>query len=321
MPRILVIGASGQLGSELTQELKNIIGEDNVVASDRNISATSSRQGLFETLDVLDGDLLYKIVNKHKITQIYHLAAILSAVGEQHPKQAWTLNIDGLINVLDVAKEKKLDKIFWPSSIAVFGPNTPVNHTPQNTIMDPLTVYGISKLAGERWCEYYFHNYGVDTRSLRYPGLIGYKSPAGGGTTDYAVDIYHKAINKKPFECFLKEDTALPMMYMPDAIRSTIELMKADKVKIKVRSSYNINAMSFTPKEVANSIKMHIPDFKISYQPDFRQDIADSWPRLIDDSCARKDWGWNPEFDLNKMTKDILENLKNLKSTAILNTD
>ncbi|MCZ6901220.1 MAG: NAD-dependent epimerase/dehydratase family protein [Bacteroidetes bacterium] len=321
MPRILVIGASGQLGSELTQELKNIIGEDNVVASDRNISATSSRQGLFETLDVLDGDLLYKIVNKHKITQIYHLAAILSAVGEQHPKQAWTLNIDGLINVLDVAKEKKLDKIFWPSSIAVFGPNTPVNHTPQNTIMDPLTVYGISKLAGERWCEYYFHNYGVDTRSLRYPGLIGYKSPAGGGTTDYAVDIYHKAINKKPFECFLKEDTALPMMYMPDAIRSTIELMKADKVKIKVRSSYNINAMSFTPKEVADSIKMHIPDFKISYQPDFRQDIADSWPRLIDDSCARKDWGWNPEFDLNKMTKDILENLKNLKSTAILNTD
>ncbi|MCZ6521914.1 MAG: NAD-dependent epimerase/dehydratase family protein [Bacteroidetes bacterium] len=321
MPRILVIGASGQLGSELTQELKNIIGEDNVVASDRNISATSSRQGLFETLDVLDGDLLYKIVNKHKITQIYHLAAILSAVGEQHPKQAWTLNIDGLINVLDVAKEKKLDKIFWPSSIAVFGPNTPVNHTPQNTIMDPLTVYGISKLAGERWCEYYFHNYGVDTRSLRYPGLIGYKSPAGGGTTDYAVDIYHKAINKKPFECFLKEDTALPMMYMPDAIRSTIELMKADKVKIKVRSSYNINAMSFTPKEVADSIKMHIPDFKISYQPDFRQDIADSWPRLIDDSCARKDWGWNPEFDLNKMTKDILENLKKLKSTAILNTD
>jgi len=321
MPRILVIGASGQLGSELTQELKNIIGEDNVVASDRNISATSSRQGLFETLDVLDGDLLYKIVNKHKITQIYHLAAILSAVGEQHPKQAWTLNIDGLINVLDVAKEKKLDKIFWPSSIAVFGPNTPVNHTPQNTIMDPLTVYGISKLAGERWCEYYFHNYGVDTRSLRYPGLIGYKSPAGGGTTDYAVDIYHKAINKKPFECFLKEDTALPMMYMPDAIRSTIELMKADKVKIKVRSSYNINAMSFTPKEVADSIKMHIPDFKISYHPDFRQDIADSWPRLIDDSCARKDWGWNPEFDLNKMTKDILENLKNLKSTAILNTD
>lgn len=321
MPRILVIGASGQLGSELTQELKNIIGEDNVVASDRNISATSSRQGLFETLDVLDGDLLYKIVNKHKITQIYHLAAILSAVGEQHPKQAWTLNIDGLINVLDVAKEKKLDKIFWPSSIAVFGPNTPVNHTPQNTIMDPLTVYGISKLAGERWCEYYFHNYGVDTRSLRYPGLIGYKSPAGGGTTDYAVDIYHKAINKKPFECFLKEDTALPMMYMPDAIRSTIELMKADKVKIKVRSGYNIGAMSFTPKEVANSIKMHIPDFKISYHPDFRQDIADSWPRLIDDSCARKDWGWNPEFDLNKMTKDILENLKKLKSTAILNTD
>ena len=315
MPRILVIGASGQLGSELTQELKNIIGED------RNISATSSRQGLFETLDVLDGDLLYKIVNKHKITQIYHLAAILSAVGEQHPKQAWTLNIDGLINVLDVAKEKKLDKIFWPSSIAVFGPKTPVNHTPQNTIMDPLTVYGISKLAGERWCEYYFHNYGVDTRSLRYPGLIGYKSPAGGGTTDYAVDIYHKAINKKPFECFLKEDTALPMMYMPDAIRSTIELMKADKVKIKVRSSYNINAMSFTPKEVADSIKMHIPDFKISYHPDFRQDIADSWPRLIDDSCARKDWGWNPEFDLNKMTKDILENLINLKSTAILNTD
>ena len=321
MPRILVIGASGQLGSELTQELKNIIGEDNVVASDRNISATSSRQGLFETLDVLDGDLLYKIVNKHKITQIYHLAAILSAVGEQHPKQAWTLNIDGLINVLDVAKEKKLDKIFWPSSIAVFGPNTSVNHTPQNTIMDPLTVYGISKLAGERWCEYYFHNYGVDTRSLRYPGLIGYKSPAGGGTTDYAVDIYHKAINKKPFECFLKEDTGLPMMYMPDAIRSTIELMKADKVKIKVRSSYNISAMSFTPKEVVNSIKMHIPDFKISYHPDFRQDIADSWPRLIDDSCARKDWGWNPEFDLNKMTKDILENLKKFKSTAILNTD
>lgn len=321
MPRILVIGASGQLGSELTQELKNIVGEDNVVASDRNISATSSRQGLFETLDVLDRDLLYKIVKKHKITQIYHLAAILSAVGEQHPKQAWTLNIDGLINVLDVAKEKKLDKIFWPSSIAVFGPNTPVNHTPQNTIMDPLTVYGISKLAGERWCEYYFHNYGVDTRSLRYPGLIGYKSPAGGGTTDYAVDIYQKAVEKKPFECFLKQDTTLPMMYMPDAIRSTIELMKEEKEKIKVRSSYNISAMSFTPKEVADSIKMHIPDFKISYHPDFRQDIADSWPRQIDDSCARKDWGWNPEFDLNRMTKNILENLKKLKSTTVLNTD
>lgn len=321
MPKILIIGASGQLGSELTAELKNIIGENNVVASDRNISAISSREGLFEKLDVLDRDLLYKIVHKHKITQIYHLAAILSAIGEQHPKQAWKLNIDGLINVLDVAKEKKLDKIFWPSSIAVFGPNTPVNHTPQNTIMDPLTVYGISKLAGERWCEYYFHNFGVDVRGLRYPGLIGYKSPAGGGTTDYAVDIYHKAIKEKPFECFLKEDTELPMMYMPDAIRSTVELMKADKHKIKVRSSYNISAMSFTPKEVAHSIRKFIPNFKISYHPDFRQNIADSWPRQIDDSCARKDWGWNPEFDLNKTTKDILENLKKLKSTTVLNTD
>lgn len=314
MDKILVIGASGQLGSELALELRKIYGEANVIASDINKPNRELAEGIFEKLNVLDIARLVSIVEQYKINQIYNLAAVLSATGEKNPKMAWQLNMDGLINVLDLAKEKKLDKIYWPSSIAVFGPNTPVNNTPQHTVMDPNTVYGISKLAGERWCAYYFEKHGVDVRSLRYPGLIGYKSLPGGGTTDYAVDIYHKAVESETFECFLEKDTYLPMMYMPDAIKATIELMQADTSKIKIRDSYNIAAISFSPEEIAASIKKHIPGFKIKYKPDFRQKIAGSWPNTIDDSCARNDWGWQNQYGLEEMTCDILPNLKDLKT-------
>ncbi len=309
MPKILMIGACGQLGTELTIALRKIYGHENVIASDINAPKMGFADEYFEHLNVLDAKMLGDIVDKRGITEIYNLAAILSAVGEMNPKFAWKLNMEGLLNTLDVAKEKKLDKVFWPSSIAVFGPNTPPENTPQNTIMNPDTVYGISKLAGERWCEYYHQKYGVDVRSLRYPGLIGYKGLPGGGTTDYAVDIYHKALAGQKFECFLSEDTYLPMMYMPDAIKSTVELMQAESNLIKVRSSYNLSAMSFSPKEIAESIKKHIPDFEISYTPDFRQAIADSWPGSIDDTQAHEDWGWQPNYDLDKMTGDILKNL------------
>ena len=249
-------------------------------------------------------------MDKHRIDEIYNLAAILSAIGEKNPKFAWKLNMDGLINSLDIAREKKINKIYWPSSIATFGPDTPRDLTPQNTIMNPNTVYGISKLAGERWCEYYFLKYGVDVRSIRYPGLIGYKAMPGGGTTDYAVDIYFKALAGQVFDCFLEKDTLLPMMYMPDAIKATIDLMDAEKTNISVRSSYNLASMSFSPDDIAKSIRCHLPDFNIRYKPDFRQSIADSWPNSIDDSAAREDWGWQPEFNLEKMTRDILDNLK-----------
>ncbi|NVK84041.1 MAG: NAD-dependent epimerase/dehydratase family protein, partial [Cytophagia bacterium] len=292
MDKVLVIGASGQLGSELTLALAELFGENNVVASDISSPSPSIKHFAFEQLDVMNTKQLGEIVDRHGITQIYHLAAILSAKGEENPQWAWNLNMTSLLNVLELAKEKQLKKIYWPSSIAVFGPTTPRDMTPQHTVMAPTTVYGISKQAGERWCEYYFQKYSVDVRSLRYPGLIGYKSLPGGGTTDYAVDIYHKALAGTEFSCFLKEDTALPMMYMPDAIKATISLMESPAEQAKIRSSYNVAGFSFTPAELAGSIRKFHPDFQISYAPDFRQKIADSWPNTIDDSAARADWGW-----------------------------
>ncbi|WP_143960088.1 NAD-dependent epimerase/dehydratase family protein [Litoribacter populi] len=310
MEKILIIGAAGQLGSELTLSLSNMYGGEQVIATDINQDAgVKFDYCRFEVLDVMDKAKLRSLVKDEKVTQIYHLAAILSATGEKNPLFAWNLNMDSLLHVLELAKEFKLNKVYWPSSIAVFGPNTPMQNTPQNCVMDPNTVYGISKQAGERWCEYYFQKYNVDVRSLRYPGLIGYKSLPGGGTTDYAVDIFHKAIDGEKFECFLSENTYLPMMYMPDAIKATLDLMHAPAEQIKVRSSYNLAAISFSPKEIFEAIKTEYPSFEISYQPDFRQKIADSWPDSIDDSAARKDWGWQHEYDLQKMTADILANL------------
>jgi len=310
MDKILVIGAAGQLGSELTRSLADQFGEDQVIATD--LRATAFEQFpfcRFEVLDVMDKDALGALVMKEKVTQIYHLAAVLSATGERNPQFAWQLNMNSLLHVLDLAKECGLDKIYWPSSIAVFGPSTPKVNTPQYCEKDPNTVYGISKLAGEGWCKYYFEKYGVDVRSLRYPGLIGYKSLPGGGTTDYAVGIYHKAIAKQPFTCFLREDTYLPMMYMPDAIKATLDLMNAPKEAVKIRSSYNLAGMSFSPKEIFASIKKEVPNFEINYKVDFRQSIADSWPDSIDDKNARADWGWKPSYDLDSMSKDILANL------------
>lgn len=310
MDKILVIGALGQLGSELSLALRDQFGVQNVIISDIKEPTGVLANGPFEILNAMDKPRLYEIAEKHSITQVYHLAAVLSAKGESDPKFAWQLNMESLIHVLDLAKEKQLDKVYWPSSIAVFGPSTPKLNTPQKTVMDPNTVYGISKLAGERWCEYYHVKYGVDVRSLRYPGLIGYKAKPGGGTTDYAVDIYYKALEEGKYECFLTEDTYLPMMYMDDAVKATIDLMQADAEKIKVRSSYNIGAISFSPKEITESIKQELPDFEISYSPDFRQKIANSWPDSIDDSQAREDWNWEHQFDLGKMTRTILQGLK-----------
>jgi nucleoside-diphosphate-sugar epimerase len=305
--KILVIGSSGQIGTELTDNLQKVYGKENVIASD--IVKPKNYNGLFEELDVLDEKRLFEIVNKHSVSQVYLLAALLSATSEKNPRFAWQLNMNSLLSVLDLAKEKKIKKIFWPSSIAVFGPTTPKEQVPQFSVMEPSTVYGISKLAGERWCEYYFNKHQVDVRSLRYPGLISYTSPPGGGTTDYAVNIFHEAIKQKKYECFLSENSYLPMMYMPDAIRATLELMEAKPEKIKIRSSYNIAAISFSPKEIAIEIKKHIPDFLISYKPDFRQQIADSWPKSIDDSYARKDWNWTNGFNLKDMVRDMISNL------------
>lgn len=307
--KILVTGAGGQLGSELTQGLWRLHGIENVVATDIKSVGEPLSQGNFEILDVLNKNKLTEFINEHQFTQIYHLAAVLSATGEKNPMLAWHLNMDGLINVLDVAVENKIEKVYWPSSIAAFGPTTPKIKTPQDTVMDPTTVYGISKQAGERWCEWYYKNHGLDVRSLRYPGLIGYKTKPGGGTTDYAVDIFFKALATKTFECFLKPDTYLPMMYMDDAVKATLDLMEAPTERITERGSYNVSAMSFCPAEIAAEISKHIPDFEITYMPDFRQSIADSWPRSINDSVARIDWGWEPEFDLAKMTTDIMKNL------------
>ncbi|HYG17324.1 MAG TPA: NAD-dependent epimerase/dehydratase family protein, partial [Ohtaekwangia sp.] len=296
--RILVIGAGGQLGSELTQGLWDVHGKENVIATDIKAPQGILASGNFEILDVLQHQQVSAFIQKNDFTQIYHLAAVLSATGEKNPKLAWQLNMDGLIHVLDCAVAFKVAKVYWPSSIAAFGPTTPKIKTPQDTIMDPTTIYGISKQAGERWCEWYFRNRGLDVRSLRYPGLIGYKTKPGGGTTDYAVDIYFKALSEKKYDCFLKPDTYLPMMYMDDAVKATLELMDAPAEKIKVRSSYNISAMSFCPDDIAAEIKKHIPGFQITYHPDFRQAIADSWPKSINDSAARIDWGWEPSFDL-----------------------
>jgi nucleoside-diphosphate-sugar epimerase len=308
--KILVIGASGQIGVELTLALRKIYGDANVVASDlREENALLKGTGPYVSLDVMNKEMLHVQIIRQNITQIYLLAAILSATGEKNPNLAWHLNMQGLLNVLELAKEEKLHKVYWPSSIAVFGPTSPKQNCPQHTIIEPTTVYGISKYAGEFWCNYYYQRYGVDVRSLRYPGLISYKSAPGGGTTDYAVEIYHEALANKKYKCFLKSNTYLPMMYMPDAIRATIELMEAPAKKISVRTSYNLSAMSFSPKEIAEEIKKHIPGFSISYKPDYRQAIADSWPQSIDDSVARKDWGWKEEYNLAAMTKDMLENL------------
>jgi nucleoside-diphosphate-sugar epimerase len=307
--KILVIGSSGQIGTELVQNLREIYGIDSVIASDVKVTE-QAMEGPFEVIDVMDAQGLHQIVKRHKITQIYLLAALLSATAEKNPKLGWDLNMQGLFNVLDLAKEKIIQKIYWPSSIAVFGPNTPKINTPQYTVMEPSTVYGISKQAGERWCEYYFNKYNVDVRSLRYPGLIGWKSAPGGGTTDYAVHIFHEALKDGRYECFLSENTTLPMMYMPDAIKATIGIMQADASKIRIRSSYNLSGFSFSPKEIAEEIRKYFPKFEISYKPDSRQQIADSWPQSIDSQEAKKDWGWQPEYDLVSMTKDMLDNLK-----------
>jgi nucleoside-diphosphate-sugar epimerase len=309
--KILVIGASGQIGVELTLALRKIYGNANVVASDlREENNLLKGTGPYVSLDVMNNEMLHVQVIRQGITQIYLLAAILSATGEKNPGLAWNLNMQSLLNVLNIAREEKLHKVYWPSSIAVFGPTSPKQNCPQQTIIEPTTVYGISKYAGEFWCNYFHMKYGLDVRSLRYPGLISYKSAPGGGTTDYAVEIYHEALEEKKYECFLNEDTYLPMMYMPDAIRATIELMEAPAEKISVRTSYNISSMSFSPKEIAAEIKKHIPDFSISYEPDYRQAIANSWPQSIDDTVARNDWGWKEEYDLGGMTKDMLVNLK-----------
>jgi nucleoside-diphosphate-sugar epimerase len=306
--KVLIIGAGGQIGLELLEELNKLYGPSNVVAADIRASEAFHKNP-FEILDVLDKEALFSIVKKHSIKQVYLLAALLSATAEKNPLYAWQLNMQGLFNILDLAKEKHIHKVYWPSSIAAFGPTTPRTNTPQFTIMEPSTVYGISKQAGERWCEYYFHKYAVDVRSLRYPGLIGWKSAPGGGTTDYAVHIFHEAIENQKYKCFLTEDTYLPMMYMPDAIRATIQIMHAPLNQIKIRGSYNLAGISFSPKEIAAEIKKCIPEFTISYQPDFRQQIADSWPKSINDELSRADWGWEPHFDLPSMVRDMLFNL------------
>ncbi|WP_036151414.1 NAD-dependent epimerase/dehydratase family protein [Maribacter forsetii] len=313
MPKyILIIGACGQIGTELTLTLREKHGGDHIIASDiREGNDELMASGPFEILDATNYDALEEVIAYYEISEVYLMAAMLSATAEKFPMRAWNLNMNTLFNVLNLAKEKKIDKIFWPSSIAVFGPNTPKDDTPQNTIMEPSTVYGISKQSGERWCEYYFNKFNVDVRSIRYPGLISWKTMPGGGTTDYAVEIYHKALSEGSYTCFLEEDTNLPMMFMDDAIHATLQIMEAPEENIKERSAYNLAAMSFTPKEMAKSIKAVIPEFNIAYEPDFRQEIANSWPSSIDDSNAQQDWNWKAEFDLEKTTKAMLENLKN----------
>lgn len=310
-PKILIIGACGQIGSELTTNLRHIYGNDQVIASDisyNNLEIVNS--GIFEILDAQDYASLKICIEKYEINTVYLMAAMLSATGEKFPMKAWDLNMGSLFHVLNLAKEGFIKKVFWPSSIAVFGPTTPKTNTPQYTIMEPSTVYGITKQVGERWCEYYFNKYNVDVRSVRYPGIISYKTLPGGGTTDYAVDIYHKALSDGHYDCFLTEETELPMMFMDDAIKATIDIMSAPIEDIKIRSSYNLSAISFTPKEVAQSIKNQLTNFSIAYEPDFRQEIANSWPSSIDDSEARKDWNWNHKYDLDSITSEMLTNLK-----------
>lgn len=308
MGRILVIGAGGQLGTVLTNRLREIHGEGQVIASDLRKSEFFS--GLFELIDATDYDRIEQVVRKYQIEEIYHLAAILSANGEKNPLGTWDINMKTLFNVLEVSRNNKVKKVFFPSSIAVFGDEVEQQNTPQASLLNPSTVYGISKAAGETWAQYYFQRYDLDVRSLRYPGVIGYQSLPGGGTTDYAVDIYHKAVLEQDFSCFLEKNTILPMIYMDDAIRATIELMQAPKEKIKTRTSYNLAGMSFSPEEVFHSISKIYPNFKINYDPDFRQKIAASWPQSIDDSRARTDWDWKPAYDLDAMTLDMIKNLK-----------
>lgn len=311
MGKLLVIGACGQIGTELVLKLRELKGVENVIAADlRDKAPEILNNGPYVKMDILDRENVRSFIIENNVKEVYLLAALLSATAEQNPSFAWELNMEGLFTILDLAKEKHLNKIFWPSSIAVFGPTTPRENTPQHTIMEPTTVYGISKQAGERWCEYYFNNYGVDVRSIRYPGLISYKSLPGGGTTDYAVDIFYRAKAGSEFTCFLKEDTALPMMFMDDAIRGTIELMEAPSEKVKIRSSYNLAGCSFTPSEISIEIQKNIPDFKINYAPDFRQKIADSWPDSIDDSFAQNDWGWKAEYNLKSLVETMLLNVE-----------
>lgn len=308
---ILILGACGQIGTELTLALRAIHGPEAVVASDiREGDSELMDSGPFEILDATDADAMEEVVVHYEVDEIYLMAAMLSATAEKFPDRAWNLNMNTLFNVLRLAKEKKISKIFWPSSIAVFGGTTPKEDTPQSTVMEPSTVYGISKQSGERWCAYYHRKFGVDVRSLRYPGLISWKTQPGGGTTDYAVEIFHEALKNGTYTSFLDRDTRLPMMYMDDAIRATIELMRADGEALSIRSSYNLQAMTFSPEELAAAIRRELPDFRIEYAPDFRQEIADSWPSRIDDSQARTDWGWQPEYDLQKTTSTMLAELR-----------
>lgn len=311
MSKIIVIGSCGQIGTELVLALRTIYGNEAVVATDlKDECPEILANGPYLKMDILDREAVRSFIIEQKIDEVYLLAALLSATAEKNPDFAWKLNMEGLFTILDLAKEGHVKKIFWPSSIAVFGPTTPADMTPQHTVMEPSTVYGISKQAGERWCEYYFHKFGVDVRSIRYPGLISYKSLPGGGTTDYAVDIFYKAKAHGSFTCFLKEDTALPMMFMDDAIRGTIELMQAPAEKIKIRSAYNLAGSSFTPAELATCIQKHLPEFQITYEPDFRQAIADSWPNSIDDTYAQKEWGWKAKFDTEAMVEVMLNHVR-----------
>jgi nucleoside-diphosphate-sugar epimerase len=310
MGKTIIIGAGGQIGTELTLALRNQYTKDQIIAADIKENAPELIQdGPYIQLDILNREAVRSYIIDNQIETVYLLAALLSATAEKNPDFAWKLNMEGLFTILDLAKEGHVKKIFWPSSIAVFGPTTPADNTPQHTVMEPSTVYGISKQAGERWCEYYFNKFGVDVRSIRYPGLISYKSPPGGGTTDYAVDIFYKAKATGKFTCFLSKDTALPMMFMDDAIRATIQLMDAPANRLRIRSAYNLGGISFTPEEIAAAIKKHLPAFEITYEPDFRQAIADSWPNSIDDSYAQLDWDWKLGFDMERMTKEMLENI------------
>ena len=311
----LVIGSSGQIGVELIEQLSKTHGAKNIIASDIRPRLENNIKGVeYLTLNVLDKPKLLEVIKKYKIKEVYLLAALLSAVAEKNIQFAWDLNMRGLFNVLDLAKEKHINKIFWPSSIAVFGPTSPKINTPQTTILEPSTVYGISKMAGERWCEYYFLKFGVDVRSLRYPGIISYKSPPGGGTTDYAVEIFHAAVNNGNYKCFVEKDITLPMIYMDDAIRATIELMNVSRKDLSINYSYNLSGMSFNPNEIADELKKYYPNFKMTYEKDFRNDIAVSWPSVIDDSLARKDWNWNHKYDLRKTTIEMLKGISLLNS-------
>lgn len=306
MSRILVIGASGQIGTELVEALAAVHGESNVIAADLHVAAKPSPVG-FVSLDTLDAAMLRDVVARHRIEQVYQLAALLSARGEAMPLATWTLNVNGLLNVLELAREGRVSRVFWPSSIAAFGPHSPRDGTPQSTVMDPGTMYGVTKVAGERLCEYYFSRFGVDVRSIRYPGVIGGAAPPGGGTTDYAIEMFQAARRGESYRCFLGPETRLPMIYMADALRAVLELMEADAARLHVRSSYNVAGCSFTPAELHAAIRRHAPGFEVVYAPDFRQAIADSWPRTIDDRQARDDWGWKPEFDFDHLVSHMWE--------------